>query len=546
MGVTDFGRVILALTSHGRERQAISMALTSISKLAESELPDNERGSMGIYKRLSGRRNRFIKVSNILSMAGTLKRPILVGGLSLSFALWLLDRLDRSIEEFGEWGVLGLIALGVGAWWLKQQAPKPLPETVPATIDRLEAEAALTQARTILDRLAEEIDGDLGDLQQAWEKFHQQLDRKTLKIAIVGGRGVGKSSLLKALTAQWLETETGATLCKLPSFFRRDEADDLPTALAADLVVFLIEGDLTDTERQTLQQLKDAGQTVLLALNKRDRYCSIDLDLILDRVSSHVTGLLERENLCSIAAAPEAIEVRQHQADKTVRQFHETPDAEIASLTQLLDRQLDRRSELVWGSVYRQAKAFQETVKDRLNAVRRERALPVITQYQWVAAAAAFANPIPTLDLLATGAISAQLVLDLGNIYQQRLSLQQAQTAAGTLGSLIAKQGLVELSTELATHALKHNPVTFVAGGTVQGIGAAYLTRVAGLSLVEYFEQQEIDRTSNTPLNWNRLGDILQSVFAANQRTEFVRSLVRQTLDRLSPSATPSSQNTMS
>jgi len=78
-----------------------------------------------------------------------------------------------------------------------------------------------------------------------------------------------------------------------------------------------------------------------------------------------------------------------------------------------------------------------------LNGVRRDRAPPVAEQYQWIAAAAAFANP-PALDLLATAAINAQLVMELGAIYQQKFSLQQAQAVAGTLGS--DKLGLVELS----------------------------------------------------------------------------------------------------
>jgi uncharacterized protein (DUF697 family) len=69
-----------------------------------------------------------------------------------------------------------------------------------------------------------------------------------------------------------------------------------------------------------------------------------------------------------------------------------------------------------------------------LNQVRRDRALPIIEQYQWIAAAAAFANPVPALDLLATAAISAQVVSDLGAIYQQKFSLQQAQAAAKTWG----------------------------------------------------------------------------------------------------------------
>ena len=111
-----------------------------------------------------------------------------------------------------------------------------------------------------------------------------------------------------------------------------------------------------------------------------------------------------------------------------------------------------------------------------MNGLRRDRAVPVIEQYQWIAAAAAFANPVPALDLLATAAINAQLVMELGGIYQQKFSLEQAQAVAGTLGSLMLKLGLVELSTQTIGTILKSNAITFVAGGVVQGVSAAYLT----------------------------------------------------------------------
>ena len=466
-------------------------------------------------------------------MAGTLKRPILIGGISLSFALWLLESLDRSVGEFGEWGVLGLIAVGAGAWWFKQRSPEPLPEIVPETIARSDAERVLEKAKTLLDRLSEESETPCDDLQQRWTQLHDNLDRTDIKLAIVGSKSVGKTALAKVLRQQWLQNNDRVEIDEVPAFFRHDEADNLQDALTADLVVFLIDGDLTDSERQVLQHLRQQRQTVLLAWNKGDRYDRPERDAVLARVRSNVTNLLDEDCVCTVAAAPDAIEVRRHQTDNTVVSRRETPEPEISDLTRILDRQLANRSPLVWGTVYRQARRFKNDVKTRLNAVRRDRALPIITQYQWVAAATAFANPVPALDLLATGAISAQLVLDLGNLYQQRLSLQQAQAAAGTLGSLMVKLGLVELSTQLVSTALKHNPVTFVAGGTVQGLSAAYLTRIAGLSLVEYFEQQDVENPA-TSVDGERLGSILQNVFNNNQRMTFVKSLVRQGIDRFS------------
>jgi hypothetical protein len=129
--------------------------------------------------------------------------------------------------------------------------------------------------------------------------------------------------------------------------------------------------------------------------------------------------------------------------------------------------------------------------------------------------------------------------MDLGGIYQQKFSLQQAQTVAGTMGSLMIKLGLVELSSKAIGIVLKSNAITFVAGGAVQGVSAAYLTRLAGLSLIEYFQQQEAAINSENGLNLHKLSQTLQNVFQQNQQLGFLQGFVKQGLGRLLPSPQP-------
>jgi uncharacterized protein (DUF697 family) len=183
----------------------------------------------------------------------------------------------------------------------------------------------------------------------------------------------------------------------------------------------------------------------------------------------------------------------------------------------------------------RKALLLKAEAKNYLNGIRRDRANPVIEQYQWIAAAAAFANPVPALDILATAAINAQMIVDLGNVYQQKFSLEQAKTVAGEMGSLMLKLGLVELSSKAIGTVLKSHAVTFVAGGAVQGVSAAYLTRLAGLSLIEYFQQQEVAANTATGFNVEKLGQTLQKVFQQNQQVTFLQGFVNQGVKRLLP-----------
>ncbi|MBD0386272.1 MAG: YcjF family protein, partial [Nostoc sp. C3-bin3] len=279
------------------------------------------------------------------------------------------------------------------------------------------------------------------------------------------------------------------------------------------------------------QQLKAANQPTILVLNKQDQYLTDESASVLLSLKQRMQG-----NVVATAASPIPIKVRKHEADGSVQEWMEQPAPNIQQLTQQLDEVLTQQGQrLVWVTTMRKAGLLKAEAKNWLNATRRDRATPIIEQYQWIAAAAAFANPVPALDILATAAINAQMVMDLGNIYQQKFSLEQAQTVAGTMGSLMLKLGLVEISTKAISTVLKSNAVTFVAGGVVQGVSAAYLTRVAGLSLVEYFQQQEIAIDSGTGLNLENLRQTLQKVFQQNQQIGFLQGFVKQGVKRLLP-----------
>jgi len=161
--------------------------------------------------------------------------------------------------------------------------------------------------------------------------------------------------------------------------------------------------------------------------------------------------------------------------------------------------------------------------------VRRDRALPLIDQAQWIVATTAFANPFPALDLLAAAAINAQMVMDLSKLYQQKFSLNQAKTVATTMASLMVKLGVVEISTQAIATVLKTNVVTYIAGGLLQGVSAAYLTRLAGLTLIEYFEGDIPDGTVKRDL----LQQIMEKIFQQNQRIPFLQAFVKQAVDKL-------------
>jgi hypothetical protein len=451
------------------------------------------------------------------------------------------------VAELGEFGVLGAIALGTGLWLFQQKTSKEIEfSPVASPLNRDTVEKAIAQAENLINQLETETNNqDAGThLRQRVAQLITELDRQEIQLAVTGGKGVGKTNLIQVLASNWLPLQQQRlSLKETPALFVGTDATTEAETTAkevshrSDLVVFVTAGDLTDTEFQTLQQLQAANQRTMLVFNKQDQYLPPERATVLQQLRQRMVGLLSAEDVVAIAASPAPVKVRQHQADASVQEWMEQQKPELTVLTERLSQILTQDAQqLVWATTMRAAAALKAEVKSELNKVRRDRALPVIEQYQWIAAAAAFANPVPALDLLATAAISAQIITDLGEIYQQKFSLQQAQGAAKTLGSLMLKLGLVELSTQAVGGILKGNAFTYVAGGAVQGVSAAYLTRLAGLSLIEYFQQEASENSATgQAFNLDRLGQTLQKVFQQNQRAAFLQGFVKQVVGRLMP-----------
>ncbi|MDH6100764.1 DUF697 domain-containing protein [Anabaenopsis sp. FSS-46] len=472
-------------------------------------------------------------------MVVKLQRPILVGGLGLSFCLWMLQSWDDYILQLSEVGLFGALAVGGGLWLFQKNQPQHKAEQLDGMIKgRSSVETAIAQGEAIIRQLEQEavnhpaletLQGRLGQLQI-------ELDREEITIAVTGGKSVGKSSLVTLLESRgWGGTQNKVTLWETtPLFTQTGEQSDIPILAAVkqcDFVLFLTNGDLTDWEFQSLQQLKAANQPVRLIFNKQDQYLPEERESILLSLKQRMS-----ENVVGTVTSPVARKVRKHESNGNIQEWMEQPEPDIEGLIEDLSKIVSQqRQQLIWTTTWRKAKLLKAAGKNWLNETRGDRSIPIIEQYQWISAAAAFANPVPALDILATAAINAQMVIDLGNIYQQKFSLEQAQTLGVTMGGLMLKLGLVELSTKAVSMVLKSNAITFVAGGIVQGVSAAYLTRVAGLSLVAYFAQQEEAIDSGNVLNLEKLRQTVQKVFESNQQMNLLSRLVQESIKRLSP-----------
>jgi GTPase SAR1 family protein len=493
----------------------------------------------------------------------------LIGGLGFTVGAWALTAFDSNLTDFADSAVWGIAVLGSGIWWLRQRSRLALNFNPQQSIDRTGVEQALAQVETRINQLVTESQAAqlnpeqsngmaelVFELRQQLARVAAEMERTDIRLAVTGGKAVGKTTLIQLLQQQKLPAilstpselmnttatpavspESGA-VSKLPDNRSADPNRDLD---AADLVLFVTTGDLRDSEFRAIEPLIKRKQRVLLLFNKQDQYLPDERPLILQQLRERMQELLPDEDVLAIAAQPAPVIVRQQQADGSVQERLEQPEPDIALLQARLKALLIQESSpLVLSTVLRQAHTLNAAVQHELNQFRRTRALPIIEQYQWIAAAAAFANPVPSLDLIATASVTAQLVIDLGAIYQQSFSIDQAKTVMVNLAEQMVKLGLVEVATQAISPLLKSHALTYVAGGTLQGLSAAYLTRIVGLSLVEYFEAQSLtlNAKSDSVFQLDRLVQAVKTVLQENQRSVFVQNLVKQGLSKLLPQAT--------
>jgi uncharacterized protein len=466
-------------------------------------------------------------------MSLKIQKPILVGGIAISAGLLGLDAVSHVLAHSGNLLMLGTMAASGGYWWWSRQQDSSPPLV---TVDRGSLETLITQVQLISQRLNAE-GGNAATLLTELQQAINQVDRQHYRVAVTGGARVGKTSTIAALPATDIISEWPVEFTETPPLFEVDSNEGQLQALLhpSDLVVFVTSGDLTATEFAYLSNLR---HRLLVVFNKQDQFAPVDRATVYQNISRTVASITK--NTIAISAKPSPIKVRTISAAGDTQETIEQPPVEIDSLTVALREVLATEgAQLILATTYWEVDRLKNSGKTQLNQLRRERALPIIEQRQWIAGAAAFANPLPALDLLATAAVNAQTVGDLSAIYQQPFSIELGQSAASAMGGMLLKLGLVEFTTQTIGNVLKTNAVTYVAGGLLQGVSAAYLTRIVGLTLMEYFEDQDVVAPQSAAWNPDRFSTILTRVFQANQRLTVFQELVQQGLQQLIPAGKP-------
>ncbi|MEA5411022.1 YcjF family protein, partial [Synechococcus sp. BA-120 BA3] len=120
-----------------------------------------------------------------------------------------------------------------------------------------------------------------------------------------------------------------------------------------------------------------------------------------------------------------------------------------------------------------------------LERLRRQRLVPLQQRTQWIVAAGVFAAPLPSLDLLVLAAANGLMLQEMARLWGCPWSAEQLKAAAVELGKAALLLGVVEWSSQALAAAVRLHGATWLVGGALQALSAAYLTRVVSHAMAD-------------------------------------------------------------
>ncbi|MEL6853840.1 MAG: DUF697 domain-containing protein [Cyanobacteria bacterium J06607_13] len=241
-------------------------------------------------------------------------------------------------------------------------------------------------------------------------------------------------------------------------------------ARQADLILFVIAGDMTQLEHDALSELCHAGKPVLLVFNKVDQYPPADRAQILTKLQqAHLADLLPAENILIAAAAP-LVNRAIRQADGQLKTHLERGEADVGQLKlKILDILQREGKALVALNTLLYADEINAQVVQQKIALRDRAADDTIWKTTLTKSVAVALNPLTVVDLLSGAAVDIALIIALAKLYgipmTQHGAMQLLQKIALSLGGLTVSElaitfGLSGLKSVLAAAAIPTGGIT--------------------------------------------------------------------------------------
>ncbi|MGB3138521.1 MAG: GTP-binding protein [Nodosilinea sp.] len=363
-----------------------------------------------------------------------------------------------------------------------------------------------------------------------------KLESRCLRVAVFGLVSRGKSAVINALVGEdvletgplhgvtrwprsvyWQPKVEGLTwqielidtpgLDEVGGDVRTDMAQTVATQ--ADLILFVVSGDITKLEYEVLLELQQGQKPLLLVFNKIDLYPEVDrqaLYQILNRLwtdlgQSSPSSPLAIDDVVAVAASPAPLKVRVEWSDGRTSEEWEPQPPQIEPLRQaLLTVVTQDGAALVALNALRNARAIEGDMVGYVSQLHDDRADETIWQFAKYKAAAVALNPIAGLDLLGGVVVDLVMIRTLARLYGFPITGHEARRlwrailkSSGALLLSEAGSGLLgagKTTAALLTLADSATGIAALAGAvTAQASAAGYGSYAVGKAAKTYLQQ---------------------------------------------------------
>ncbi|MGL4513955.1 MAG: DUF697 domain-containing protein [Lacipirellulaceae bacterium] len=394
------------------------------------------------------------------------------------------------------------------------------------------AEGDLRDALAAVERAIAQLEqGDSGERHalaaelRELQDLAEKLRHGRVEVAVFGEVSTGKSALVNALAgsnvagvnarAGWtrdvIRTAWGGTelhlgglgdselvLVDTPGLneVQGEARADLARYAAerADVVVFVTDSDLNETEHTALAEAAALHKPLLLVLNKADLYLPADRDKLAAALRApRVTRLVGGpENVVFASADPREVEHLIEGPDGRTRSEWRKPRPDVDAVKgRILELLADEGKALVALSASMYAADRTDRVAALRVRMRAGRAERVVWTYAVAKALAVAWNPAPVFDVAGGLAFDATMVVTLAGVY----GIPITTAGARELVLSILKAAGWMIATELAVSVGASLAKALTLGGSTwltaipQGAAAGYGSYLVGQAARCYFEQ---------------------------------------------------------
>jgi uncharacterized protein len=361
-----------------------------------------------------------------------------------------------------------------------------------------------------------------------------KLENYVVRIAVFGLVSRGKSAVLNALVGKnLLPTGPLNGVTQAPQALRwaiaaphnlqielidtpgLDEIDGqargaMAQAIArqADLILFVVSGDITRTEFQALCTLRQCQKPLLLVFNKIDLYPDQSRQAVYQNLQqlAVATGegealpqLLSANEIVLVAADPLPLQVRVEYPDGRVTYEWETPLPQIEPLQQKILDILEREGPTLLAlNALVQSRAADGAIAQRLLILRQVEADALIWKFVRYKSLAIAVNPVAVLDVLGGTVTDIVLIRALSDLYGLPITRYEAGKLWRTIllssgGVLLGQLGsglLLGFGKSAAVAGMDSAAGVSAFAGTavIQGAIAGYGTYAVGRAIQTYLE----------------------------------------------------------